>query len=103
MNTRRNYRDTEGRRGGGKLPRYASTMYALHKWYQTLCEKLGWIVIAKAKGYDDKVAQYKRSIAHFLKSAEHLKGEYEDHNRQHDLNVLHMNVKELQNYVNKNL
>lgn len=80
---------------------YASTYDGLFYWYNKMLEKLGWIVMAKAKGRKEKISHYKRSIVHFLKTAEHLKNEYENHNRKHDLNVLILNVKELQSFVTK--
>jgi hypothetical protein len=87
----------------GHLPMHASTMHGVHHWHKHMFEKLGWMVLAKAKGYDYKVADYKKSIAHLLKTLEHLGTEYENHNRKHDLNVLHMNVMCLHDFAMKHL
>lgn len=83
------------------LPKYAVTFHAINKWYKHTFEKLGWMVLAKAKGYDYKIADYKKSIEHLLKTIEHVMGEYENHNRIHDLKVMRMNVMELQRHVSK--
>jgi len=85
-----------------RLPKYANTLHGLQKWHDYAFEKLGWIVLAKAKGYNSKIAEYKRMLANLLKSLEHVRAEYEDANRKHDLNVLHMNVIELHHFVMKN-
>jgi len=80
-----------------------ATMHQLNKWFKAEFEKLGWMVLAKAKGYDDKIAMYKKSVGHLIDSIEHVMGEYEDHNRKHDLNVLLMEAKVLKNFVMKHM
>ena len=86
-----------------QLPKYANTMKGLNQWYCAKVQKLGWMVIAKAKGYDDKIEEYKRGISRLLKSIEHVMSEYEDRNRIHDLKVIHMNTLVLQEFVMKTL
>lgn len=87
---------------GGNLPKYASTYESIYKWYTKIFEKLGWIVLAKAKKNGDKIKYYKYSISYFLKCIDHVMNEYENHNRKHDLRVIKMNIEELQAFVNKN-
>lgn len=87
----------------GSLPEHAATYHGLHKWYQAKFEKLGWMVLAKAKGHHEKVAEYKRGIHRLLASIEHVMGEYQDPDRKHDLNVLHMNTMALKEFVAKSL
>ena len=87
----------------GHLPMHANTMCGLNHWYVAMHEKLGWMVLAKAKGYDFKVSAYKQAIEHLVKSIEHVKAEYKDHDRKHDLNVLLMNIKCLHSFVMKHL
>lgn len=86
-----------------KLPMYANTMDCLQEWYNKKFEKLGWMVLAAAKGYDYKISNYKKGIGHLLESIEHVMSEYEDPDRVHDLTVLHMNVKVLQEFVMKHM
>jgi len=90
------------RRSTIKLPRYAGTYHGVHKWYIAMFEKLGWMLLAKAKGNHSKVAEYKKSVDRMIRTMEHIKSEYEDHNKIHDLNVLLMNSRVLQEYI-KNL
>jgi len=84
-----------------RLPKYAMTSYGLQKWHNAMFEKLGWMVLAQAKGYDDKVVQYKKSIDHLIESIKHVMKEYEDKNRKHDLNVLLMNAEVLREHAAK--
>ena len=85
------------------LPQHANTMHGLNRLYDIQFEKLGWMVLAKAKGCDFKITNYRRTIDHLLKSIEQVKAEYTCPDRKHDLNVLHMNVKCLQRFVGKHL
>ena len=84
-----------------RLPKHAMTYYGLQKWHNAMFEKLGWMVLAKAKGYNDKITQYKHSIQDLIDSIKHVMGEYENHNRKHDLVVLLMNVQVLKEHVAK--
>ena len=84
-----------------KLPAYAVTMNGISAWYKDVFERVGWMVLAKAKGFKDKIATYKNSIRRLLVSIDHLK--YESVNRTQDLKVLRMNVEELWAFVQKNL
>jgi hypothetical protein len=85
------------------VPRYSGTFYSLNKWHKRLFEELGWMVLAKEKGYNDKIALYKRNLNRFVKTAEHVSSEYDGHNRKHDLNVLRMNIEALKHFVMKHL
>jgi hypothetical protein len=85
------------------LPPLASTMPSISAWYKNLFDRLGWAVLAKAQGKTYRVAAYKKSIASFLQTANHVGQEYENHNRQHDLNVFRLHVRALQDYTNRHL
>ena len=91
------------RKANHSLPMYAATMQGIQKWHIRTFEKLGWMVLAKAKGYSYKIDTYKKSIESLLKTIDHVSAEYENHNRIHDLKVMRMNVKYLQDYVENNL
>jgi len=86
-----------------RLPPRAATFSGVSYWYKDVMERLGWTIIAKAKGYNDKVVAYKNSIRRLLATIDSITEEYENHNRKHDLNVMRMNVNELQRFVTKNL
>ena len=87
----------------GQLPMHENTMAGLTYWYACMYKKLGWMVQAKAKGYDFKIVAYKQAIEHLIKSLEHVKKEYKDHDRKHDIHVMCMNIKYLRSFVMKHL
>jgi hypothetical protein len=78
-------------------------MFGVNRWFRAMHEKLGWMVIAKAKGLNHKIVEYKRNLARLVRTIEHLIHEYTNMNRIHDLKVLHMEARELMDYVNKHL
>jgi hypothetical protein len=83
------------------LPAHAATFHGLNTWFEHEVEKLGWMVIAKGKGYDFKIAAYKKAIEQLIKSIEHVMKEYKDPDRIHDLKVLHMHACCLRDHVSK--
>ena len=85
------------------IPQDANTFHGLHEWHVAMFEKLGWIVLSKAKGMEYKVVAYKKSVAQLLQSVEHVMTEYHDPDRIHDLKVLHMNLTALHHFAMKNL
>jgi len=84
-----------------RLPRYSATMPGLVMWHKAAFEKMGWMILAKAKGMNDKVRAYKTGVDDLVKSLQQMSKEYEDHNRKHDLNVMLMQAKLLQKSVHK--
>lgn len=86
-----------------KLPRYAATMKGVHEWYVSIFEKLGWMVIAAAKGKTYKIKTYKQSVDELIKTLMHIRSEYESQNRKHDLNVMIMNVEALKGFIHETM
>lgn len=84
-----------------RLPEHAATFHGLHEWHKALFEKMGWMVLAKAKGMDYKITTYKKSINHLIESIKHVSSEYKDVDRKHDLNVLLMYAECLKGFVMK--
>jgi len=74
-------------------------MAQLNGWFRAMYEKLGWMVLAEAKGMGHKVVEYKRSVKHLVEAIENLMREYTDMNRIHDLKVLHMEACVLRDFV----
>jgi len=83
------------RKNGYKLPQHACTFDGVECWFKEKYEKLGWMVLAKAKGYDFKIKAYKMSLKHLLMTIENLMTEYKDMDKLHDLKVLHMDTRVL--------
>ena len=75
-----------------RLPKHSSTMYGINHWYKHVFEQLGWMILAKAKGYDTKIAAYKMSVTNLIASIKHVMAEYENHDRKHDLKVILMHT-----------
>lgn len=80
-------------------PKNSHTMKGVQHWYHDEFQKLGWMVLAEAKGYTDKIEHYKKSLLRLIDCIEDLIAEYEDHNRIHDLKVMHNNAMILRDYV----
>jgi hypothetical protein len=93
--TRKNHKNLK------HIPALASTFRGLQDWHKAMFEKLGYMVIAKAKGYDYKIAAYKKGLKHLKDSIEHVMREYTNANTKHDLKVLHMHLMVLIDHVNK--
>jgi hypothetical protein len=91
------------RRSPIQLEQHANTFHGLHHWYEHILEKLGWMVLAKAKGYDYKIPVYKKSIEHLIASIKNVMSEYTDSDKIHDLHVLLMNTLVLHDFVSKTL
>lgn len=86
-----------------RIPEMMGTMFGVNRWFRAMYEKLGWMVLAKAKGLTHKVVEYKRNLARLVRMIEQLMSEYMNMNRIHDLKVLHIEARTLLAYVNKHL
>lgn len=93
----------KGTRKAYKIPMHAMTFCGVSDWHVRVYEKFGWMTLAKAKGYDFKIAAYKKEIDHLIMTIKHLMMEYEENDRKHDLMVLLMNVECLKGTVNRTL
>ena len=69
------------------------TKHALQIWYKSMFEKLGWMILAKAKDHEYKISCYKRGVKELIKHADRL----------HDINVIKMNTVFLDKFVTKHL
>ena len=84
-----------------KLPEHEATFHGLHHWHQKMFEKLGWMVLAQARGMDYKVKDYKKSLKHLQLTLEKEMKNYEEADRKHDLEILHKQVMCLQGFVER--
>lgn len=78
-----------------------ATFHGLNHWYTHLFEKLGWMILAKSRGMDDKITLYKTSLSRFKHSIEHKLKHTKDSDRKHDLKVMHHNICVLMEHVDK--
>jgi hypothetical protein len=82
-----------------KVLRNETTMDGLNHWHKHLFEHLGWMILAKVKGYGYKVKMYKRSIADFLRAAEQAFSDFEYSNRKRDIKIMYKQVKVLRTFA----
>ena len=75
----------------------------LHRWWMRMLEQLGFMVLAKGKGSDQKVATYKKSLQNLIKTMELVQNEYTETDRKRDLAILHKKAIYLYDFVKKNL
>jgi hypothetical protein len=78
-------------------------MNNVQRWYVAEVNKLGWMVLSKARGDDSRIAEYKRGIRRLEEVIGHLMSEYHNTDRKHDLNVLRMNVEVLAEFIRSHL
>ena len=77
-----------------------NTIHGVHAWYKEVVEDLGWVVIAKSRGYNAKLNAYKDSLEQLLDAINGLALEYVDPDRKHDLSILSTNVEALKEFLN---
>ena len=78
-----------------------ATYHAINKWYETVFEKLGWMVLAHKKGYTDKVHSYKLSLGRLKNAIETKISKIHEVDRKNDLLILHKNLLVLIDHVHK--
>ena len=77
------------------------TYPGLVKWYHAMFEKLGWMILAKEYGMDDKISSYKNSLQR-LKDGLLKKGkDMENHDKSKDIEIMLRNVNLLIKHANK--
>jgi hypothetical protein len=78
-----------------------ATFHGLHIWYVSKFEKLGWMILAKEKGMNDKVQEYIHSL-HRLHTAIHQKIQIiHDKDKKSDLQIMKKNVEVLLAHVKR--
>jgi hypothetical protein len=80
-----------------------ATFRGLNKWYQSMFETLGWMVLSKEKGMSYKLPTYKTSLQK-LKCALQKKIDYiNDRDKKKDLEIMLENVEILIRHAAKDL
>jgi hypothetical protein len=77
------------------------TLCGIHQWYESMFEKLGWMLLANRNGWIDKILTYKNSIQRLQNAIEHRWKEVKDIDSKTDLHIMLENVKCLKEHVNK--
>jgi hypothetical protein len=68
------------------------TLMGIHKWYVEMFEKLGWMVLAKSKGMNDKVQTYVNSIERLKHTIEMKHKKIRDADKKDDLRIMLENL-----------
>jgi hypothetical protein len=81
-----------------------ATIHGFHRWYIAMFEKLGWMVLAKAKGdMNDKIMSYKKSLQRLENKLECKIHAVHEHDSKMDLEIMLQNVKILLAHAYKEL
>jgi hypothetical protein len=80
---------------------YCTSFRGLQKWHEAMYEKLGWMVLAKAKGRNTKVKAYLESISHLETSLKDRIKVMKSMDKKLDLECILQNVKLLKKVSNK--
>ena len=94
-------RITKKRREMGDKNECGVTIQGLHKWYELMFEKLGWIILAEHRGYTDKTTHYKKSLQHLKSEIESKIEQMVDQDTKTDLKIMHHNLDVLIEHANK--
>jgi hypothetical protein len=77
------------------------TYYGLHKWYNSLFEKAGWMILAYSHGYSEKIKSYKWSLACLRDQLAKKHKKMRDTDKKEDLRIMLRNTEVLMAHVNK--
>jgi hypothetical protein len=77
------------------------TFVALNKWYEMEFQKLGWMILAKDKGMNEKIDNYKMCLEHLHQSLKNKIKDVNDIDKKHDLKLMCHNIVLLIKHVNK--
>jgi len=78
-----------------------ATMHGLQKWYVEEFEKLGWMVLAKSRGMDEKIKYYKYTLGHLDTAIKQKIAKIHDQDDKRDLEIMLHNLTILINHVDK--
>jgi len=88
-------------------PQYAVTMHSLHKWHDSVFERLGWMVLARTKLVNhnsspemesdlrEKLSGYHHGLKNLRAALQEKAGSVKEEDRKTDLLILHQHVTEL--------
>jgi hypothetical protein len=78
-----------------------ATMAGLSQWYKSAFERLGWMVLAKEYGMDDKLIAYKIELQRLHKHLCQKIDKVHDEDKKDDLKIMKTNVECLIAHANK--
>jgi hypothetical protein len=81
------------------LPEYDVTMFGIHKWYSTMFEKLGWMIIAHSHKDTDRIRFYYIGLFKLYKTLQMKSKTYNDEDRRKDAEIMMKNIAVLISHV----
>jgi len=82
-----------------KTQKIEATFHGIHKWFTSVFEQLGWMVLAHKKGYNDKIVAYKHSLLRLKNAIETKIASVHELDHKDDLLIMHKNLLILINHV----
>ena len=75
------------------------TVQGVHYWYKHLFEHLGWMILAKERGYHDKLFAYKNSIKRIIEAIDHRMPQMSDKDNKKDFEIMKADLLVLKKHV----
>jgi len=80
-----------------------ATFHGLNQWYTMEFEKLGWMILAKHRGYNDKIVSYLNSLMRLQEALEHKLTHLKESDRKEDVEIMLNNLAVLIEHANHDL
>jgi len=77
------------------------TMKGINKWFKSVFEQLGYMVLAKSKGMSDKIQVYINSVHRLKQAIEDKKNKVYDADKVEDLRIMSANLDVLLKHIHK--
>jgi len=77
------------------------TLKGIHRWYKSVFERLGYMILAKSKGMTDKITVYKNSVARLKEAVENKIDKVYDTDKVTDLKIMLRDIEILLKHINK--
>jgi hypothetical protein len=77
------------------------TMKGINRWFKSVFEQLGYMVLAKSKGMSDKIQVYINSVHRLKQAIEDKKTKVYDADKVEDLRIMSANLDVLLKHIHK--
>ena len=76
-------------------------MKGINKWFKSVFEKLGYMILAKSKGMTDKIQVYINSVHRLRQAIEDKKNKVYDADKVEDLRIMSAHLDVLLKHIHK--
>lgn len=77
------------------------TLKGINRWFKSVFEQLGYMVLAKSKGMSDKIQVYINSVHRLKQAIEDKKTKVYDADKVEDLRIMSSNLDVLLKHIHK--